>query len=271
MARRRRPVPRRARRSTSSCKAIDWPRHFAPTRTLRVDVAATRSPLHEPRVRDAARQGCGVRPLARRHGVRPSIDKRAPDVRVHAYLTDRDATIYLDTSGEPLFKRGYRRDADEAPLRENLAAGLLALARMDAGTSAARSDVRQRDDRRRGRADRRRPRAGPRAHVRLPEARVVRRPDVAADQAGGARPGARCAGRADDLRERHRRRRRRQDAARTCAPRRSTASSASSSADVLDARRARAARHAASPIRRMACGSPTRTRWQRSIRSSATR
>jgi putative N6-adenine-specific DNA methylase len=59
--------------------------------------------------------------------VRPSIDKRAPDVRVQAYLTDRDATIYLDTSGEPLFKRGYRRDADEAPLRENLAAGIVAL------------------------------------------------------------------------------------------------------------------------------------------------
>src|SRR6185312_16921167 len=62
-------------------------------------------------------------------GIRPSVDKRAPDVRVHAHLTERDATIYLDTSGEPLFKRGYRRDADDAPLRENLAAGLLALAK----------------------------------------------------------------------------------------------------------------------------------------------
>ena len=66
--------------------------------------------------------------------VRPSIDKRAPDVRVHAYLTDRDATIYVDTSGEPLFKRGYRRDAEEAPLRENLAAGLLALSAWTPGT-----------------------------------------------------------------------------------------------------------------------------------------
>jgi putative N6-adenine-specific DNA methylase len=60
-------------------------------------------------------------------GIRPSVDKRAPDVRVHVHLTEREATIYLDTSGAPLFKRGYRRDADEAPLRENLAAGLLAL------------------------------------------------------------------------------------------------------------------------------------------------
>jgi putative N6-adenine-specific DNA methylase len=106
---------------------VDWKTLFLPSRTLRVDVAATRSPLQSLefatlRVKDAVcdRFRADV-------NVRPSIDKRAPDVRVHAYLTDRDATIYVDTSGEPLFKRGYRRDAEEAPLRENLAAGLLEL------------------------------------------------------------------------------------------------------------------------------------------------
>jgi putative N6-adenine-specific DNA methylase len=107
--------------------ALEWTRHFTPDRTLRVDVTATRSPLTSLefatlRVKDAVcdrfREDCGAR---------PSVDKRAPDVRVHVHLTDREASIYLDTSGEPLFKRGYRRDADEAPLRENLAAGLLAL------------------------------------------------------------------------------------------------------------------------------------------------
>ena len=109
-------------------KAIDWQQHFTATRTLRVDVAATRSPLQSLefatlRVKDAVcdRFRADV-------NVRPSIDKRQPDVRVNAYLTDREATIYVDTSGEPLFKRGYRRDTDEAPLRENLAAGLLSLA-----------------------------------------------------------------------------------------------------------------------------------------------
>src|SRR5438105_5258102 len=109
--------------------ALDWHRLFRPERTLRVDVAASRSPLTSLefatlRIKDAV---CD-RFRAECNG-RPSVDKRAPDVRVHAYLTDRDATIYLDTSGEPLFKRGYRRDAEIAPLRENLAAALLALAR----------------------------------------------------------------------------------------------------------------------------------------------
>ncbi len=108
--------------------AIAWPRHFGVDRTLRVDVAATRSPLKSLefatlRVKDAVcdRFRADV-------GLRPSIDKRAPGARVYAHLTEREATLYLDTSGEPLFKRGYRREAEEAPLRENLAAGLLALA-----------------------------------------------------------------------------------------------------------------------------------------------
>ena len=109
-------------------KGVDWNRHFKPTRTLRVDLAATRSPLTSLefatlRVKDAV---CDRFRTA--GGARPSVDKRAPDVRVSVYLTEREATVYVDTSGEPLFKRGYRRDADEAPLRENLAAGLLALA-----------------------------------------------------------------------------------------------------------------------------------------------
>ena len=109
-------------------QAIDWTRHFRQDRTLRVDVAATRSPLTSLefatlRVKDAV---CDR--FRAERGVRPSIDKRAPDVRVHVHLTEREASIYLDTSGEPLFKRGYRRESEEAPLRENLAAGLLALA-----------------------------------------------------------------------------------------------------------------------------------------------
>ena len=113
---------------------LDWPRWFRADRSLRVDVAATRSPLHSLefatlRIKDA---------VCDRHravaGVRPSVSKEQPDVRVHAYLTASDATFYLDTSGEPLFKRGLRREAAEAPLRENLAAGLLRLASWQPGT-----------------------------------------------------------------------------------------------------------------------------------------
>jgi putative N6-adenine-specific DNA methylase len=114
--------------------AVDWGRHFDAGRTLRVDVAATRSPLTSIefatlRVKDAV---CDR--FRAEAGRRPSIDKQRPEVRVHAYLAEREATLYLDTSGEPLFKRGWRRGADVAPLRENLAAGLLVLAGWTPGT-----------------------------------------------------------------------------------------------------------------------------------------
>jgi putative N6-adenine-specific DNA methylase len=113
---------------------LDWPSWFRADRTLRVDVAATRSPLKSLefatlRIKDA---------VCDRHravvGKRPTVSKDHPDVRVHAYLTADHATFYLDTSGEPLFKRGYRRETAEAPLRENLAAGLLRLAGWQPGT-----------------------------------------------------------------------------------------------------------------------------------------
>jgi putative N6-adenine-specific DNA methylase len=115
-------------------RALDWPRWFRVDRTLRVDVAASRSPLTSLefatlRIKDAV---CDRHRAA--GGVRPSISKDRPDVRVHAYLTATDASFYLDTSGEPLFKRGYRRETADAPLRENLAAGLLRLAGWQPGT-----------------------------------------------------------------------------------------------------------------------------------------
>jgi putative N6-adenine-specific DNA methylase len=65
--------------------------------------------------------------LRDRFGDRPSIDRTRPDVRVFAFLDHEAVTLYLDLSGEPLFKRGWRADKGEAPLKENLAAGLLAL------------------------------------------------------------------------------------------------------------------------------------------------
>ena len=110
----------------ATCK-VDWPRLFAVDRTLRVNVSAIKSPLKSLdfvtlRIKDAI---CDT--FRKRDGQRPSIDTQAPDVRVHAFLTADSLALYLDTSGEPLFKRGYRRESGEAPLRENLAAGMLAL------------------------------------------------------------------------------------------------------------------------------------------------
>jgi putative N6-adenine-specific DNA methylase len=105
-----------------------WTDWFDAARTIRVDVSATKSPLTSRnfvtlKIKDAV---CDK--MRRISGQRPSVDTDTPDVPLQAHLTDRDFTLYLDTTGEPLFKRGLRVAAREAPLRENLAAGILRLA-----------------------------------------------------------------------------------------------------------------------------------------------
>ena len=64
--------------------------------------------------------------------MRPDVNTQWPDVRIYAHLTTDTATLYIDTSGEPLFKRGWREDKGEAPLKETLAAAMIAASGWDA-------------------------------------------------------------------------------------------------------------------------------------------
>ena len=110
-----------------AAKALDWPSYFGVERTLRVNVTAQKSPLRSLefatlRVKDAV---CDR--FRDALGRRPDVERAAPDVRVHVFLEKERGTLYLDTSGEPLFKRGWRVGQAEAPLRENLAAGIVML------------------------------------------------------------------------------------------------------------------------------------------------
>jgi len=108
-------------------RAIAWEQHFDARQTLRVDVSSTRSPLRSLDFATLTIKDAVVDRLRDETGERPSIDRARPDVRVFAYLDERRSTFYLDLSGEPLFKRGWRAEKGEAPLKENLAAGLLML------------------------------------------------------------------------------------------------------------------------------------------------
>ena len=108
-------------------RAVPWEREFAPEQRLRVDVTAHRSPLRSLqfatlRVKDAI-----VDRARELGGMRPSIDRVEPEVQALAHLTEREAQLYIDLSGDSLFKRGWRADKGEAPIKENLAAALLAL------------------------------------------------------------------------------------------------------------------------------------------------
>ncbi len=107
--------------------ALPWTDWFDVRRTMMVKVTAVKSPLKSLefitlRIKDAV---CDK--FRNAGGTRPSIDTREPDVRIHAYLTATDCQLYLDTSGAALFQRGHRRASVDAPVRENLAAGIIKL------------------------------------------------------------------------------------------------------------------------------------------------
>ena len=109
-------------------RQVDWSRWITPAQTLRVDVSAQRSPLKSLnfaalRIKDAV---CDA--LRESSGDRPSVDTRRPDLPLLLYLGPEHATLYVDTSGEALFKRGWRQVQGEAPLKETLACAMLAAA-----------------------------------------------------------------------------------------------------------------------------------------------
>ncbi|QWD18275.1 class I SAM-dependent RNA methyltransferase [Polynucleobacter paneuropaeus] len=106
---------------------LAWEDWFTHEQTLRVDVTAHRSPLKSLNFATLKVKDAIVDRLREVSGDRPSIDTAFPDVRVQVHLTATQMTIYLDTSGEALFKRGWRDEKGDAPLKENLAAGILSI------------------------------------------------------------------------------------------------------------------------------------------------
>jgi putative N6-adenine-specific DNA methylase len=106
---------------------IPWEREFRTDQRLRVDVTATHSPLQSLQFATLKVKDAIVDRARERTGERPSVDRAQPDVQVLAHLDESQARLYIDLSGESLFKRGWRADKGEAPIKENLAAALLLL------------------------------------------------------------------------------------------------------------------------------------------------
>jgi putative N6-adenine-specific DNA methylase len=113
---------------------LQWQHWFDVTHTIRVNTTAIRCPLKslefitllvKDAVCDRFRAHCNER---------PSVDTLEPDMRIHVFIEDDRLMLYLDTSGDALFKRGVRTHTNIAPLRENLAAGILKLSGWQPGT-----------------------------------------------------------------------------------------------------------------------------------------
>ena len=107
--------------------ALPWPQWFHASRTIKVKVSAKQCPLKSLdfatlRIKDAI---CDT--FTKLKGARPSVNSSCPDIRIDAFLDATHLTLYLGTTGDSLFKRGFRQSTVDAPLRENLAAGIVQL------------------------------------------------------------------------------------------------------------------------------------------------
>jgi putative N6-adenine-specific DNA methylase len=112
-------------------QAVDWRPYVTRRQTLAVSAVCrasrvTHSGFAALRVKDAI-----VDQIRRQTGRRPSVDRDDPDARVFLHLANDKAALYLDLSGTPLHRRGYRQETGEAPLRETLAAALLRMSGWD--------------------------------------------------------------------------------------------------------------------------------------------
>jgi putative N6-adenine-specific DNA methylase len=105
--------------------AQPWEEWFGYDHTIRVDLTAVKSPLKSLEFTTLKIKDAICDRFLDQYKKRPSVDTKEPDMRIFGFVDAHQFIVYLDTSGEALFKRGWRTETGDAPLRENLAAGLL--------------------------------------------------------------------------------------------------------------------------------------------------
>lgn len=106
---------------------INWPNWFDVKHDFMVKVTGVKCPLKSLEFATLKIKDAVCDKFRQVVNARPYIDTKTPVVRVHAYLTADSYQYYVDTSGNALYQRGNRKASIEAPLRENLAAGILQL------------------------------------------------------------------------------------------------------------------------------------------------
>ena len=108
-------------------KRINWPQYLDLNGTFAIDETVGSSVFsHTKFVALKAKDAIADR-FRMKFGRRPSVDVRNPDLRINIHIYKDDCTISLDSSGDPLYKRGYRVLTDKAPINEILAAGMILL------------------------------------------------------------------------------------------------------------------------------------------------
>lgn len=110
---------------------INWGDYMDVNETLAISTVAFSNTFKHTKYVSLKVKDAIVDQFRRRKGQRPNVDTGEPDLRIHVHITQNDVTLLLDSSGDTLFKRGYRQQGGKAPLNEVLAAGMILLSEWD--------------------------------------------------------------------------------------------------------------------------------------------
>jgi putative N6-adenine-specific DNA methylase len=116
---------------------VAWELWFTSKQSFKIDITAQHSPLKSLNFAALKIKDAIADRFRHKTGVRPDVNTQWPDARIFAHLTVDHVSLYIDTSGEPLFKRGWRADKGDAPLKETLAAAMLAASGWSQGDGTA--------------------------------------------------------------------------------------------------------------------------------------
>jgi len=107
---------------------LDWSEHLAPDNSFAVSATLSRSNMDHTHYASLKVKDAIVDQFRERFNSRPSIEKQHPDIHIHLNIHRNQASLSLDLSGESLHRRGYRSEHSGAPLKEHLAASIIAYA-----------------------------------------------------------------------------------------------------------------------------------------------
>ena len=106
---------------------INWTQLFTVKDTLSVNSTVNSQFFNHSKYISLKTKDAVVDQFRRRKGKRPNVDTLNPTIKINVYISQADVTISLDSSGDPLYKRGYRINGYIAPINEVLAAGMVLL------------------------------------------------------------------------------------------------------------------------------------------------
>lgn len=110
---------------------FEWDQFLEPNQTFAIDATVNSERFSHSQFMTLKMKDAIVDYFQEKHKVRPNISKDNPDIKFHLHIDRELVSISLDSSGDPLFKRGYRKEQTVAPINEVLASGMLQLAGWD--------------------------------------------------------------------------------------------------------------------------------------------